>query len=115
MISYIAAILATAKRLQLLHIKTTLFSSKVLPTVSATMKISTVVVSALLAVQASCAATPRNDDYSQLQALVEQAAEVAKEELAAADSSSDVKRAPPPPGGGPGHCTLDKLSIRREW
>ena len=73
------------------------------------MKISSIVVSALLAVQASCAATPRNDDYSKIDDLVRQAQEVAKEELAAAELSADSKRS------GGSACTLKNLSIRKEW
>lgn len=73
------------------------------------MKISSIVLSALFALQASCAATPRDDDYSQLEALLQQAQEVAKEELAAAASNATSKRTVG------GTCTLQNLSIRREW
>ena len=73
------------------------------------MKISSAVLGALLVVQASCAATvPRNDDYSQLEELLKQAGEVAKEELAAAESDPTKRTL----GGS---CTLQNLSIRREW
>jgi hypothetical protein len=73
------------------------------------MKISAAILSAILIVQASCAATvPRNDDYSQLEALLKQAGETAKAELAAAEAD-ETKRTLG------AQCTLKNLSIRREW
>lgn len=75
------------------------------------MKIYSVLLGALLAVEASCAATPRADDYSQLQALLEQAQETAKQQLEA--SQNLTTRAPAKPGQP--KCTLENLQIRREW
>jgi hypothetical protein len=68
------------------------------------MKITAFVFGALFAAQASAVAVSRDDDYSKLNELVKQAEAVAREQLA----STEAKRAP-------GSCTLNNLSIRREW
>lgn len=72
------------------------------------MKISSIALSALLAVQASCAALPRNDDYTELENLLRQAQETAEAELAASANATQKRTGAP-------KCTLQNLSIRREW
>jgi len=74
------------------------------------MKLSSFVLPALLAVQASCAVLPRDDDYTNLEELLRQAQDVAKAELAAAEVNGTSKRTT-----GPAACTLKNVRIRKEW
>ena len=76
------------------------------------MKFSSILLGALLAFEASSAATPldKRDDYSQLEALVQQAHQTAQDELAAQGEQGIASAKPGQP-----KCTLQNLSIRREW
>ena len=71
------------------------------------MKIDTKKLGGLLGVVGMCAGVSlncRDEDYSQIEALVQQAQQVAKDQLASGETN-----------GGSGGCTLENLRIRREW